>query len=161
MINTAIEKWAVKYELDVIACKTLVTIESGYRQYALRFESKYRWLYKVPHYAMAQGITHSSEEILQKCSIGLCQIMGATAREFGFEDPLPALFDIDKNLEFGLMHFKRCHERYDILHDAVAAYNAGSARKISSNGKIYYENDDYVKKFRLTYATILENLRCT
>lgn len=63
----------------------------------------------------------------QQASWGLMQIMGAVAREQGFEAPyLPALCQVDVNLRHGCLHLSRHLEwAGGEIVKALAAYNGG------------------------------------
>jgi soluble lytic murein transglycosylase-like protein len=62
--------------------------------------------------------------------MGLMQLMPATARELGVDDP----FDIDQGADGGVRYLKRLLISYrGDVRRALAAYNAGAAR-IPSRG---------------------------
>ena len=62
-------------------------------------------------------------------SVGLMQILPATAREVGFVGPSRDLFTADVNLKFGARYLKKLIQRYPTdVRDAIASYNAGSAK---------------------------------
>ena len=70
--------------------------ESSLNQYAMRYEPKYRWLYP-PNDKPKQGTT---EWYAQKVSWGILQIMGAVARERGFDSMyLSELCDLRINIK--------------------------------------------------------------
>ena len=63
----------------------------------------------------------------QRASWGLCQLMGAVARELGFHGPyLPALVKPDVNLDLGAHHLSKQIARFGTAADGLSAYNAGS-----------------------------------
>ena len=81
----------------------------------------------------------------QMTSWGLMQVMGAVARELGHTGPLSDLLDPPTGLFYGCLHLRRFRAKYDIWPDVIAAYNAGSPRRVA--GQIGpYVNQSYVDK---------------
>lgn len=85
----------------------------------------------------------------QQASWGLLQLMGAVAREMGFDrtQHFPALCrNPELNLAFGCAYLRRLHARWHREHGwpgVVAAYNAGSPR-LNDGGR--FVNQRYVDK---------------
>jgi len=121
----------------------IVQAESGNNKWAVRFEPKYKWLYKAKELAQDQGITEQSEIALQMFSWGLSQVMGATARELGLRGPLFQLLDEKTNLEYAAKVLKKLAGRFKSGDDIIAAYNAGFPVK-TITGK--YKNQGYVDR---------------
>ena len=140
-----VERVAVACGMNPDAIKGVVSVESSFDPYAARFEPSFRWTDSIVQYARANGITQETEELLQKTSFGLMQIMGGTARSvLMYRGPLPQLFDPEFNLELGIKHFMKLKESFDgRCDDAISAWNAGSVRK-DEYGK--YMNQVYVDK---------------
>ena len=64
---------------------------------------------------------------LQQASIGLCQVMGAVAREMGFHGrSLLELVKTDVNLDLGAHHLSKQITRFGSAADGLSAYNAGA-----------------------------------
>jgi soluble lytic murein transglycosylase-like protein len=84
-----------------------------------------------------------------KGAMGLMQLMPATARELGVNNP----FHPDDNIRGGVWYLATLLERFDQdVVRALAAYNAGPGRVERYNGvPPYRETQDYVKK--ITGAT--------
>ena len=62
-------------------------------------------------------------------SVGLMQILPATAREVGFTGPSRDLFVPEINIRYGTRYIGRQVRRYGgVARDAAAAYNAGSVK---------------------------------
>lgn len=141
-LKEMVEDVASRYELDPFLVGAIVYIESGGNPLAMRYESHYRWLVKDAERPLT--CTADTEQILQKCSFGLMQMMGAVARERGLKGWMTELFDPELNLEIGCRHLARFFHRYEVMDDAVASYNAGSPRK--KDGK--YVNQGYVDKVK-------------
>lgn len=133
-----------KYGVDRRVVAGIVSVESSGNPLAFRYEPGYLYLYKPKDFARALSQTVESETTLQRSSFGLMQIMGAVAREKGFSDYLPRLFEPDLNLEYGVRHFAGYLKRYGKLEDAIAAYNAGTVRREPLTGM--YVNQLYVGK---------------
>lgn len=129
-----IERKAEKYGLPWPLVMAVVDVESSGNPWAYRYEPAYQWL-------VGQGLT-PTEQMAQRTSWGLMQVMGAVAREYGFKGWLTELCQPDVGLEYGCRHLKRYADRYRNWLDAIAAYNAGSPRKAGD----VYVNQSYVDK---------------
>jgi len=119
----------------------IVLVESDGVTWAMRFEPEFhdRYIVGNPDYQEADA----TERIGAATSWGLMQIMGATARERGFAGRYFAeLCDPEKGLFFGIAHLARCLARYGETAPAVAAYNAGSARRRGDR----FVNQEYVDR---------------
>jgi len=144
---------------DARLLAALVQIESGGNPSAWNPEPRYRYLWDVRHHRPFRGLTgvESASEVPpldfptiagdrdqewwgQQASWGLCQLMGAVARELGCRAPfLPTLvFDPRLNLELAAQHLAA------LLRwaggdpaQALAAYNAGKGGYASSAGTSY------------------------
>jgi len=82
--------------------------------------------------------------------IGLMQILPSTAQDLGIDNP-NLLFDPVVNIRTGANYLRYQLKRYGgNIKDAIAAYNAGSARKY--NG--VYVNQDYVNKVLNAYKVL-------
>lgn len=81
-----------------------------------------------------------------KGALGLMQLMPATARKYGVDNP----FDPHENLQAGATHLGSLLDRYDNdLKLALAAYNAGSGA-VQRYGGVppYRETRDYIRKIQ-------------
>ena len=108
----------------------LVAVESGGNPWAVRYEPRYRWLFgdePGERLVWPAGCDRNTEYHLQRCSWGLCQVMGGTARWLGFGDWLPRLVEPELNLTYGARFLARCLARGqgDPIQ-ALQAYNGGS-----------------------------------
>jgi soluble lytic murein transglycosylase-like protein len=121
----------------------IITVESEWNPLAVRYEGNFHFLVAPDANAEKHGITPITERVLQKCSYGLMQIMGGRARELGFALPLPALFEAKLNIEYGCRCLRDIKRRYTKLEDIIAAYNAGSAKRLPTGP---YLNQSYVDK---------------
>lgn len=136
-----IEDIAERFKIDRYLIAAIIMQESGGSQYACRFEPGWRWFLSIPHYAKRNGITENTERVMQSTSWGLMQIIGSTAREMGFNGPLPALCEIENNIIYGSAYLAKLWLKYGIMSDVISAYNQGSAKK-GKDGK--YANQKYV-----------------
>lgn len=117
--------------------------ESAGDPYACRYEPEWHYFKDVAANAKRCRISEDTEKTAQAFSFGLMQIMGSVARERGFIDALPKLFDVDINLHYGCMHLKAFLDKHKNEQHAIASYNAGSPR-FTEDGK--YVNQLYVNK---------------
>lgn len=132
-------------QIDGDLFEAICGVESSFSHTAVRYEAGYRWLWYPREYASRQKITEATEETLQKISYGLCQVMGAVCREFGYQGPLILLTDPELSLVYGAKLLRRLYLKYGERNesDIIAAYNAGSVRKTPGG---MYENQAYVNK---------------
>lgn len=136
-----IESKSKACKLDPYLVAAICWHESRGSVYAVRFEEKYRWLWKPDKFAKKNAITSLTEETLQKHSFGLMQIMGATARWLGYDGALPALYKPENNLYWGTKYLAYLVEKHGDEVESIAAYNAGSPKR-GDDGK--FVNQDYV-----------------
>lgn len=131
-----------EFELDPFVVAAIIATESAGNRFAMRYEPHYTYLFKVDEIAKNLLCTSKTEEVAQKTSWGLMQIMGAVARERGYRGWLSELTDMVVNLRYGCAHLKGYFEKYGNLEEAVASYNAGSPRLSGDS----FVNQDYVDK---------------
>jgi len=121
----------------------IVQTESSNNKFAIRFEPHYKYLFKTKEHAASNGITEATETVMQMTSWGLCQIMGAVARELGLKGSIFQMLDPHINLQYAAKLLKRLATRHKERDDIIASYNAGSPIK-GLNG--LYRNQNYVDK---------------
>jgi len=121
----------------------IVFVESGGNPFACRFEKDYKYLFETKKNALDNRITETTEMMLQMTSWGLCQLMGAVAREYGLKGSILQLLEPKINLTYASKLIKRLATRFKERDDIIAAYNAGTPVK-SLDGK--YKNQAYVDK---------------
>jgi soluble lytic murein transglycosylase-like protein len=152
-IKILIRSAAIHEGIDANLFEAICTVESSLDPKALRYEPHYRWTTQPREWASKMRLSVETETMLQSCSYGLCQIMGSIMREQGFNGDLQTLLvQPEKILTAGAKHLKKFLTRYGNEEAAIAAYNAGSARKTQGG---LFENQRYVDK---VYA-VLRNLR--
>ncbi len=137
--------YADKYDIDFSLVKGISMVESSLDPFAIRFEPKYEYimpLKEIQRLARLCGISVDTETMLQRCSFGLMQIMGANIRSYGFIENLTSLFDDHSlSIQFGCRMISGLFKRYKSIDDVISAYNAGEPkRKVSTK----YINQEYV-----------------
>lgn len=134
-IKAAAARRSLPWELVYAICQ----VESSLNPAATRHEPHYRWLVG-DNEAMSPSERHD-----QMTSWGLMQVMGAVARELGHQGPFEDLLHPPTGLFYGCLHLRRFRAKYDLWPDVIAAYNAGSPRRVA--GQIGpYVNQSYVDK---------------
>jgi len=145
------------YGLRADLLSAQIAVESSGNTYAWNPEPRYRYLWNVRHNTPFRQLTadeqgsedppadfpclagaRDQEWWAQQASWGLLQVMGSTAREFGFLGPyLPELCDPEKGLMIGAKYLRWCLNRnYDDYRLALARFNgtgqdaAAYARKV-------------------------------
>lgn len=112
---------AIAHGLDpVLVCAVCQHESAGWKQWAVRFEPTFldRWVPKdLP----------PTERMGRAFSYGLMQIMGQTAREFGFKGEFCAeLLDPYAGLEFGCRKLADCMKKESgDVRKALLRYNGG------------------------------------
>lgn len=120
-------------------------IESSMNTYAMRYEPQYKYL-------VGQPLEMSpTERVGQMISWGLMQVMGAVAREAGFQGSFPQLCEPMMGLEYGCRHLRKFQDRWQNWQDSIASYNAGNPRKMP-NG--LYFNQGYVDRVLVKWKTL-------
>jgi|ERR1700683_3239602 len=114
--------WAVKYGLDPLLTCAVCEQESQWQPFAVRFEPGFYTKYVSP-----QKLTDVTEAYCRAMSFGLMQIMGQTAREFGYQDKyLTQLCQSELGLEFGCKKLRACFDKHNNDNEtALLAYNGG------------------------------------
>jgi len=112
--------------IDYSLLAALVEQESGWNQWAVRYEPAFFSKYISPIYTA--GKINATEAWLRAYSWGLGQILGEVARELGFTGPfLPELCDPATNLKYVCLKLKKCLDRNNgDVTKALQEYNGGS-----------------------------------
>lgn len=140
--DSLIKEQAQFYDVNMVLVKAIITVESNFNPYAIRYEPLWHYFKDVENCAKLVNTTSMTEHVMQATSWGLMQIMGSVARELGYTLPLPALCIPETNIKVGCQKLDSLSKKYDSLGDIVSAYNAGTPTKI--NGE--YVNKGYVAK---------------
>jgi len=99
---------------------------------------------------------HRAAAVSSAGALGLTQVMPATARRFGVDDPERALLDPDTNLRACAAYLKALRGRYgDDLPRVLAAYNAGEDA-VDRHGGVppYPETQAYVRDVLAVYGRL-------
>ncbi len=144
-VAAAIASGAQRHGLDPALVAAIVRQESGGNPDAIRFEPGSRLAVDVRTWSpfrkleesevvMARpplgwhsvnGCSLATEWMAQRTSWGLMQLLGATARDVGFQGAfLSALLDPAEGVEWGCRFLKRLLKRWP-LEQAISAYNFG------------------------------------
>lgn len=138
-----LEAECTRRQVSLTLVDAIIHVESSWNPWAVRYERQYAYLLKPDQFAKSSRITVETEAVLQRCSFGLCQIMGGTARDLGYTGMLTCLLDPEVNILYGVHLFARIAGDYVNKDDQIAAYNAGSVRRKADGS---YMNQDYVDK---------------
>lgn len=137
-----IDTVAKQYAINPKWIAAIITQESNWEPYALRYEPKYDYFFKPDEIAAKFQITLTTEIQTQKMSWGLGQLMGGVLRQQGHVGPMGEVFEPLININHmgilihSLMHFS------DIDEDVFSMYNAGPVARFKINGQ--YKNQSYV-----------------
>ena len=138
-----IREYATSENISFALVNAFMQVESGGRKYATRFESEWRYFFRVEHFSLLNYITFKTERVAQQQSWGLFQIMGSVARELGHDGPLSMLCDYRVNTYYFFKKLNELFERYTRLNDVISSYNQGGPYM---NEKGQYKNYKYVNK---------------
>lgn len=152
VVQDAITKQAAAYNLNETMVLAVVLIESSANPWATQYEPHYKWVTSIGAYARRRGVTRETEEVHQKTSWGLGQIMGGTARSLGFFGDLPQLAVPQVGLFYSCKYMAEIRRKHEQMLDIVAAYNRGHV-DILPDGR--YKNYKYVDKFKEIYQSLL------
>lgn len=141
-------KHSYKYKLNPKLIVAIIKAESSGDEYAIRFEPHFKYEYDADKMAYMNFITKDTERILQKCSIGLMQLMGCVARELGYKENLLCLTNPSDGIEVGCQKLQQLSKKYELLTDVVSAYNAGSVKFPGGPYKNYQYVEKVMKYFR-------------
>jgi soluble lytic murein transglycosylase-like protein len=151
-IQQLIEHYAVVFGTDPNWIRAIITQESNFNPYALRYEPNYNYLVKPDYYANKLGISVETETVTQKMSFGLGQIMLALARDQHFIGYAGELFNPDTNIKqmgFLLQSLKPYATNEE---DIFAMYNGGRGALHKVDGK--YKNQAYVDSVKNHLKTL-------
>lgn len=158
-INAVQRVIMARAEITENLLRAMVDVESSGDPWAMRPEPTYRWLWDIrarkPYRGIPEripappGVSRLTELWGQRISWGPLQVMGAVARELGYDGPyLSALCEPSLGLTYGLTHLENLSRRFRSnwgIEGIVAAFNAGSPRRLR-DGR--WENQPYVDKVR-------------
>lgn len=143
-----------KNDLDILLVRAIITHESNWDTYAMRYEAHYQWLYKEIECAKKMRCRLDLEIFSQKTSWGLGQMMGAVARELGHEGSMAQLTDGFINMKYVCMHLKNIKQRFKDQDSIIAVYNGGPNAVYKKEG--IYPNQGYVDSVNKIYESLLQ-----
>lgn len=125
-----------------------------------RFEPSYKRFYNPDYFARMNGISIDTETRLQATSHGPMHVLGVVARELGYNDPLELLFTPEIGISYAIKKLKILCDTYESESAVIAAYNAGSPRKINvgPGSGMKYTNQDYVDEVQETLKKFRDNI---
>ena len=134
--NTLIQQIAASNGVPWMLLKAVCIQESSLNPWAVRYEPHYRYLY-------GKNLS-PTETVGQMTSFGVCQVMGAVAREHGFKGKyLTELCDPEIGLEYGARHLSKFYRLHGAWDRAISAYNQGGPR-VNEQGQ--FQNQAYVDR---------------
>jgi hypothetical protein len=133
-----------KNSVDPRLVAAIIETESSWVPWVVRYEPQFLYTVEVDRWAKAHRQSKATEQMLQRTSFGLMQLMGGTARGLGFEGNLTTLLVPELNVEWGCKLMAQLKQRYRDRDDQIAAYNAGAAKRDALTGE--YRNQGYVDK---------------
>lgn len=142
---------AQRHDLDPLLVGAIIRVESAGNPFSVRYEPHWIYFKDVPDFARRLMITEATESLMQMCSWGPMQVMGAVARELGFTDYLQKLCEPVLGITYGCKKLQAIKRRYSSTEDIVAAYNAGTPKK---NERGVYFNQNYVDKVLGIYNSL-------
>jgi soluble lytic murein transglycosylase-like protein len=131
-----------KYDLDESWIKAIITQESQWKPWAIRYEPNYVWTYKPELFSKNPLISYATELASQKMSWGLGQIMGALAREQGHTGFIAELIKPEINIKHICLRLVDLKKYSNEAPDIFAMYNGGPGARIKINSR--YRNESYV-----------------
>jgi len=131
------------FEVSPKWVNAIILQESSWKNYALRFEPNYPYLFQVDQFAKKLVITSATETTCQKMSWGLGQIMGALAREQGHDGPMGQLFKPKYNILHMCKRIQTLKKISPRMDDIFAMYNGGPGALIKKKDGIF-KNQVYV-----------------
>jgi len=132
---------------------SMITVESNWNTFACRYEPNVdKYVHNAHIHAQNNNITGLTETMLQKTSFGLLQTCGFLVRDLGFKGMITELCDPHIGVLYGIKYLKKKLEQYGDESAAVAAYNAGTAKKLDSG---MFVNQRYVDRV----FSVLQNCR--
>jgi hypothetical protein len=169
LYRSEVETTSLRHGLKANLVHAIVLVESSGNRFAWNPEPKYRYFWDIRDKKPFRTVTRDEIESkfppsdflgppgtdpdqewwAQQASWGLMQVMGAVAREFGFQERfLPQLCEASYGLEFGCSVLKSLlrWSNGDVAA-ALAAYNGG--RKGNAPSNIPKRNQGYVNKVML------------
>lgn len=142
LLNPTIEKMASLYQVDPRWIKAIITQESQWHPFAVRYESGYTYLFQPERFV--SGLNSIATEVnTQKMSFGLGQVMGALAREQGHRGLMCELLVPEVNIRHMAIRLLALKRKVNEPEYIFAGYNGGyGAMRKQASGQ--FKNQAYV-----------------
>lgn len=152
-----IKELGTEYSIDPRLIAAMCMVESEGDTWAVRYEKLWRHFLNPMRWAKLVRVSTATEEICQRMSWGLMQVMGTVARELGLKDDIPMLCRPDIGLLYGVKKLRHCfnrataENRLGIINAqwAISAYNCGTP-KLTISGRL--KNQEYVDKVMAAWS---------
>lgn len=149
-----VKQKALLYKIDWTWMTAIISHESSWDIYAMRYEDKYSYLFQVDVCAKIANVSFETETICQKSSFGLAQLMGGLAREQGLKGSILQLTDPNVNIEhlaIRLQHLLKLSQDRDSV---FAMYNGGPGA-LNNKFQGLFRNQAYVDAVNGFWKTAL------
>ena len=116
----------------------------------VRIAEKYRLEPALLHAVISAESSFNPKAVSEDGAVGLMQLMPATARRFGVDNP----YDPVTNIDGGARYLRHLLNRFDDIQLALAAYNSGENAVLRYGNTIppYPETHHYVVKVLAYYG---------
>ena len=131
---------SINTEIDPALAAAVVSHESSWNPWAVRYEPAFY----IRYIDSMKNLT-PTEKSMRACSFGLFQLMGQTAREFGFDgEYLTELCD-PINAIWGCRKLKKCLDMHQQnQQDALLSYNGGNDANYPAAVLLHYNDFAYL-----------------
>jgi len=155
MTGAELEQRATNFGIDPRIIHAIISQESNWNNYALRYEPEWRYLINPESHAKQIGVTVATEIHTQSMSWGLGQLMGSVVRELGYAGPMGLLFQPDLNLKYLCMKVKEIEKTAKSPGQIFSCYNWGMGA-LSNMKEDQYPNQEYVNSCMQHYKEYLD-----
>jgi len=141
--RATIEKASTDHGIPTAVICGIISQESGWATWAMRYEPDFTKRYIIPTYPKSTP----TFQVQHGSSWGLMQLMGLVARELGYKDNILYLLRPEIGIEWGCRKLAALIKRYGVSRDrleefgtrgvlgqdVVSAYNQGNDRWVDSD----------------------------
>lgn len=135
---------AVTQKVDPNCVKAIITQESHWNPYALRFEPEWKYLVNTKQWAASLGLSEATEINTQMTSWGLGQLMGTVARELKFTGHMGQFLDPKINIQFLSLYVQKLSGKAKTPQELFSCYNGGLGSLLSYQAYGRFPNQSYV-----------------
>ena len=132
------------------------TLQKKYHPIVLKAANKYQLEPEFLHAVITAESSYRRKAVSSAGAKGLMQLMPATAKRFGVDDP----FDPKQSINAGALYLNKLLKEFKTKELALAAYNSGegTVRRYKRQIPPYPETQKYVKKVIDFYWYYKDNL---